>query len=94
MKQQNRVQLSFTSILKIFGIYALALNLFFTIMFLLFSLMGIETPTPSNFIVSMIVSPFLFVLFAVFGYPFFALFNRVRGGLLLKVVRGSVKNVN
>ena len=94
MKQQNRVQLSFLSILKIFGIYELALDLFFTLMYLVFNISGIEAPSLLNFIMSMIITPFIFVLFAAFGYPFFALFNRVRGGLLLSIVRGSVKNGN
>lgn len=82
MKQQNRVQLSFLSILKIFGVYAIALDLFFACYYSVFYLIGSTTMSFTYFVAAMIVSPFLFVLLAAFGYPFFALLNRFRGGLL------------
>lgn len=90
MKQQNRVQLSFYSIVKIFGVYGIALELFFILFYAInrlagFKLVNIE---PSEFFLTLFFLPFIAMIFAVIGYPFYALINRLRGGgLLLTVVK-------
>lgn len=93
LKQHNRVQLSFPSIVKIFAVFAISLDLFFCCFYALFLLLGIEAPAPGAFFVVLLVLPLLFILFATLGYPFFALLNRARGGLFLTVLRGKVPAV-
>ena len=89
LKQQNRVQLSFFSIVKIFAIYGLALELFFILFYTILYLGGFGSPNLplDSFLISIILFPFITMIFAVIGYPFFALFNRFRGGLLLTIVK-------
>ena len=84
--QHNRVRLSFPSIVKIFAVFAISLDLFFSCFYLLFLLLGIEAPAPGVFFIALLAMPLLFILFATLGYPFFALLNRVRGGLFLTVL--------
>ena len=89
LKQHNRVQLSFPSIVKIFAVFSISLDLFFCCFYALFLLLGIEAPAPGAFFVVLLAMPLFFILFATLGYPFFALLNRVRGGLFLTVLRGK-----
>ncbi|WP_105936320.1 hypothetical protein [Alteromonas alba] len=89
LKQHNRVQLSFPSIVKIFAVFAISLDLFFCCFYALFLLLGIEAPAPGAFFVVLVAMPLLFILFATLGYPFFALLNRIRGGLFLTELRGK-----
>lgn len=89
LKQQNRVQLSFFSIVKIFGIYGLALEVFFLLFYLVHYVGGFNNSdlTLFNFITTIFLLPLVTMILAVIGYPIFALFNRVRGGLLLTIVK-------
>ena len=93
LKQHNRVQLRLPSVVKIFAVFAISLDLFFCCFYALFLLLGIEAPAPGAFFVALLVMPLLFILFATLGYPFFALLNRVRGGLFLTVLRGKAPSV-
>ena len=93
LKQHNLVHLSFPSIVKIFAVFAISLDLFFCCFYLLFLLLGFEVPAPGVFFVDLLAMPFLFILFATLGYPFFALLNRLRGGLFLTVLRGKEPSV-
>ena len=90
LKQQNRVQLSFPSIVKLFAIYGLALDLFYLAMLGVFALAGIEELSLSQIAVAIVLSPFVLILLAVFGYPFFALLNQWRGGLVLTIVSRKI----
>ena len=89
LKQHNRVQLSFPSIVKIFAVFAISLDLFFCCFYTLFLLLGIEAPALGASFVALLAMPLLFIVFAALGYPFFTLLNRVRGGLFLTVLRGK-----
>lgn len=86
MKQQNRVELSFPSIVKIFAIYGLALDVFFILLYAPLTLFSANSTELGQFIGALLLSPFIFILLATLGYPFFALFSKLRGGLLLTVV--------
>ena len=94
MKQHNRVQLSFPSIIKIFAVYGLALDVVFILLYLPTTLIGSDIAAWVEFTGALILCPLLFVLVATLGYPFFALINRARGGLMLTVVRTQDKSGN
>jgi hypothetical protein len=97
MKQENRVQLSFPSIVKIFGIYGIGLELFFIGFYLIHNLAGFQVANvePVEFFMTILLLPVVTIIMAVVGYPFFALINRFRGGgLILTVVKfKGVSNV-
>lgn len=96
MKQVNRVQLSFPSILKIFAIFGLGVGILSVIIGLVvYFLPGGELEnTLSDLAIALLLSPVIFILFAVLGYPFFALVNNYKGGLELTVIRRVNKNDN
>jgi len=93
LKQHNRVQLSFPSVVKIFAVFAISLDLFFSCFYLLFLTLAIEAPAPGMFFIALLAMPLLFILFATLGYPFFALLNWLRGGLFLTVLRNKDPSV-
>lgn len=95
LKQENRVQLSFQSVLKIFSIFGVGIGLigaFFS--FLTIGLQGELSAGFAEALLLPVLSPLIFILFAVIGYPFFALVSRCRGGLMLTVSRISREKAN
>lgn len=87
-KQQNRVQLSFPSIIKIFAVYGVAIDLVFLGLYLIIGLYGADNLLSEQLIIAMLLTPFLMILLATLSYPFFAMINHLRGGgLRLTIVR-------
>lgn len=77
LKQQNRVQLSFPSIVKLFAIYGLALDLFYLAMLGVFALTGIEGLSLSQIAVAMVLSPFCVNIAGGLWLPVFCLAESV-----------------
>lgn len=96
MNQKNRVQLSFSSILKIFAIYGLSSSIPIAI-FYFCSMLFSHSESNMAFVdlfLSVLLAPFIFLIFAVLGYPAFYYVNKFRGGLELTVLKSSIKKDN
>ena len=93
MRQVNRVQLSFFSVLKIFAIFGVGVALAtFTLWCASYFLTGADVKASvMELAVFLFLSPLTFLLFAVLGYPFYSLVNKYRGGLQLTVVKRPAK---
>lgn len=96
MKQVNRVQLSFFSIVKIFAIFGVGVSIAVLVMWLVTYFVPVAESNASfiELLVYLALSPLTFILFAVLGYPFFSLVNKYRGGLALTIVKRAIKNGN